>query len=52
MKNSELLINNIKKGINLSFEESKRIFIDIMSGNMKEELIFIDSIILESLPFS
>ena len=40
MKNSELLINNIKKGINLSFEESKRIFIDIMSGNMKEELIF------------
>tara|TARA_Y100000590_G_scaffold222037_1_gene251321 strand:+ start:4708 stop:5712 length:1005 start_codon:yes stop_codon:yes gene_type:complete len=40
MKNSEQLINNISKGINLTFEESKKIFIDIMSGNMKEDLIY------------
>ena len=40
MKNSEQLINNISNGINLTFEESKKIFIDIMSGNMKEELIY------------
>jgi len=39
MKNSDQLINNISKGIDLTFEESKKIFIDIMSGNMKEELI-------------
>ena len=40
MNNSEQLINNISKGKNLTFEESKKIFIDIMSGNMKEELIY------------
>ena len=40
MMNSEELINNISAGKNLTFEESKKIFIDIMSGNMKEELIF------------
>jgi len=40
MKNSEQLINNISKGKNLSFEESKKIFLDIMSGNMKEESIY------------
>ena len=40
MTNSEQLIKNINKGINLTFEESKKIFLDIMSGNMKEELIF------------
>ena len=40
MINSEELINNISAGKNLTFEESKKIFIDIMSGNMKEELIF------------
>ena len=40
MANSEQLIKNINKGINLTFEESKKIFLDIMSGNMKEELIF------------
>ena len=39
MTNSEQLIKNINKGINLTFEESKKIFLDIMSGNMKEELI-------------
>ena len=40
MKESELLIKNISKGKNLTFEESKKIFLDIMGGNMKEELIY------------
>ena len=40
MKDSEQLINNISKGKNLTFEESKKIFLDIMSGNMKEESIY------------
>ena len=40
MNNSEQLINNISKGKNLSFEESKTIFLDIMSGNMNENLIY------------
>ena len=40
MKDAEQLINNISKGKNLTFEESKKIFLDIMSGNMKEELIY------------
>tara|TARA_Y100000590_G_scaffold401805_1_gene486964 strand:- start:884 stop:1888 length:1005 start_codon:yes stop_codon:yes gene_type:complete len=40
MKNTEELINNISKGKNLNFEESKKIFLDIMSGKMKEELIY------------
>ena len=40
MTNSEQLIKNINKGINLTFEESKKIFLDIMSGNMKEESIY------------
>ena len=34
MKDSEQLINNISEGKNLTFEESKKIFLDIMSGNM------------------
>ena len=40
MKDSEQLINNISKGKNLTFEESKKIFLDIMSGNMQEESIY------------
>ena len=40
MNNSEQLINNISKGINLSLEESKTIFLDIMSGKMTEHLIY------------
>ena len=40
MKYSEQLINNISKGKNLTYEESKKIFLDIMSGNMKEESIY------------
>ncbi len=40
MSNSEQLINNISKGKNLSFEESKTIFLSIMSGNMTEDLIY------------
>jgi len=40
MDSSEQLINNISKGKNLTFEESKKIFLDIMGGNMKEELIY------------
>ena len=40
MKDSEQLINNISKGKNLTFEESKKIFLDIMSGNMKEDSIY------------
>ena len=40
MSNLKQLINNISKGKNLSFEESKKIFLDIMSGNMSEDLIY------------
>ena len=40
MRDSEQLINNISKGKNLTFEESKKIFLDIMSGIMEEESIY------------
>jgi len=40
MNNSEQLINNISKGKNLSFEESKTIFLSIMNGKMPENLIY------------
>ena len=40
MDNSEQLINNISKGKNLTFEESKTAFLNIMSGNMSENLIY------------
>ena len=40
MSKSEQLIKDIAKGKNLTFEESKKIFLDIMSGNMGENLIF------------
>ncbi len=40
MSNTEKLINKISNNKNLTFEESKKIFLDIMSGNMKEELIY------------
>ena len=40
MDNSEQLINKISKGENLSFEESKTMFLSIMNGKMSEKLIF------------
>ena len=40
MDSSEQLINNISKGKNLSFEESKMAFLNIMNGNMNEDLIY------------
>jgi len=40
MENSEKLIENILDGTNLTFEESKKIFTDIMSGKMNETLIY------------
>ena len=40
MNNAEQLINNISKGKNLSFEESKTIFLSIMNGKMSENLIY------------
>ena len=40
MNTSEQLINNISKGRNLSFDESKTIFLNIMSGNTSEDLIY------------
>ena len=40
MDSSEQLINNISKGKNLSFSESKTAFLNIMSGNMSENLIY------------
>ena len=40
MNNSEQLINNISKGKNLSFEESKTIFLSIMNGKISENLIY------------
>ena len=38
--NIDQLIKNISKGKNLDFEESKTIFLSIMSGNMGEKLIY------------
>ena len=40
MNKSKELINKVVEGKNLSFEESKEIFLDIMSGNMSEDLIY------------
>ena len=40
MKKVTELIEDISKGKNLSFEESKSIFLSIMSGNISEDLIF------------
>ncbi len=40
MNNSEQLIDKISKGKNLSFEESKTSFLNIMNGNMNEDLIY------------
>ena len=40
MDKPEYLIDKASKGINLSFEESKTIFLSIMSGNMTENLIY------------
>tara|TARA_Y100001960_G_C14608925_1_gene794724 strand:- start:72 stop:1076 length:1005 start_codon:yes stop_codon:yes gene_type:complete len=40
MIKTEQLIKNISLGKNLNFEESKSIFLDIMSGNINENLIF------------
>ena len=40
MKKIDELINYISKGKNLSFDESKSIFISIMSGDINEDLIF------------
>jgi len=39
MNTNEDLINNIAAGNNLSFQESKDAFLNIMSGNMPEDLI-------------
>ena len=40
MNNLEHLINSISKGKNLSFDESKLIFLNIMSGKLNEETIY------------
>ena len=40
MNKTEILINTISKKKNLSFEESKIIFLEIMSGKVSENLIF------------
>ena len=40
MNKSEELINKVKVGNNLTFQESKEIFLNIMSGNMSEDLIY------------
>ena len=40
MKKTEELIKYISEGKNLSFDESKSIFLSIMSGNISEDLIF------------
>ena len=39
MNKSKNLINNISKGQNLTYEESKFIFLEIMNGRMEENLI-------------
>ena len=40
MNISEQLINKISKGINLTFDESKTIFLSIMNGEIGEDLIY------------
>ena len=40
MNNLEQSINNISRGKDLNFEESKTIFLNIMSGKMRENLIY------------
>tara|TARA_B100000029_G_scaffold329877_1_gene322147 strand:- start:665 stop:1669 length:1005 start_codon:yes stop_codon:yes gene_type:complete len=40
MTETELLIKDITKGKNLSFDQSKEIFLNIMSGKMEEKLIY------------
>ena len=40
MKKIDELIKCISEGKNLSFDESKSIFLSIMSGNISEDLIF------------
>ena len=40
MKKAEELIKDVSEGKNLSFDESKSIFLDIMSGKINENLIF------------
>ena len=40
MTDSKQLINKISERKNLNFEESKKIFLDIMSGNMKADSIY------------
>ena len=40
MNESEKLMNNILNNKDLSFDESKKIFLDIMNGKMKEESIY------------
>ena len=40
MKKAEELIEKITEGKNLNFDESKLIFLNIMSGNMEEDLIY------------
>ena len=40
MNDTEKIIDNISKGKNLSFEESKTIFLSIMNGKMSENLIY------------
>ena len=40
MKKTAELIKNISEGKNLSFEESKSIFLSIMSGDLGDDLIF------------
>ena len=39
MINLNQLIKDISKGKNLTFSESKEVFLNIMSGKMKEDLI-------------
>ena len=40
MNKTDRLITQIAKGKSLTFEESKLIFLDIMSGNMRENSIY------------
>ena len=40
MNDSKKIIKNILNGKNLNFEESKSVFLDLMSGNMDERSIY------------
>ena len=50
MNNLDKLIDDIKNNNNLSFEESKSIFLEIMSGKVSEDSIYNFLVNLSKVP--